>query len=70
MQISNGADKLSIIIPVFNEKDTIEEIVRQVEAVALPLEKEIIIIDDHSTDGTREILKKFSQRPYKIIFRE
>ena len=38
--------KLSIIIPVFNEKETIKEIVRQVEAVALPLEKEIMIIDD------------------------
>lgn len=63
-------NKLSIVIPVFNEENTIKEIVRQVEAVALPLEKEIIIIDDCSTDGTREILKKFNQRQYKIIFRE
>lgn len=63
-------NKLSIVIPVFNEKNTIKEIVRQIEAVALPLEKEIIIIDDCSTDGTREILKKFNQQQYKIIFRE
>ena len=63
-------NKLSIIIPVFNEKNTIKEIVRQVEAVALPLEKEIIIVDDCSTDGTREILKDFNQERYKIILRE
>ena len=63
-------NKLSIIIPVFNEKNTIKEIVRQVEQAELPLEKEIIIIDDCSTDGTREILKDFDQRQYKIIFRE
>jgi len=62
--------KLSIIIPVFNEKDTIKEIVRQVEEVELPLEKEIIIIDDCSTDGTREILREFNEGKYKIIFRE
>lgn len=70
MSTYSGADKLSIIIPVFNEKNTIKEIVRQIEAVALPLEKEIIIIDDRSTDGTREILKDFNQQRYKIIFRE
>jgi len=63
-------NKLSIIIPVFNEKNTIKEIVRQVEAVALPLEKEIIIIDDCSTDGTREILEEFNPGRREIIFKE
>jgi glycosyltransferase involved in cell wall biosynthesis len=63
-------EKLSVIIPVFNEKNTIREIVRQVEAVALPIQKEIIIIDDYSLDGTREILKEFDPQKYKIIFRE
>ena len=63
-------NKLSVVIPVFNEKNTIKEIVRQVEAVRLPLEKEIIIIDDCSTDGTRDILKGFDKSKYKIIFRE
>lgn len=61
--------KLSIVIPVYNEKDTILEILKQVESVDLPLEKEIIIIDDCSTDGTREILKDFSDK-YKIILKE
>jgi dolichol-phosphate mannosyltransferase len=47
--------KLSVIIPVFNEGNTILEVIRRVEAV--PIEKEIIIVDDGSTDGTRELLK-------------
>ena len=53
--------KLSIIIPSYNEKATIEEIIRRVKAVSLPdLEKEIIVVDDGSRDGTRDILKKIS----------
>lgn len=55
--------KLSIIIPVYNEKKTIEEILKQVMAVKIPkINKEIIIVDDKSTDGTREILKKIKKR--------
>lgn len=54
--------KLSIIIPAYNEKNTIEEIIRRVKSVNLPagLEKEIIVVDDGSKDGTREILKTIS----------
>lgn len=47
--------KLSVIMPVYNEVKTIKEIIRRVRNVSL--EKEIIIVDDHSTDGTKEILK-------------
>jgi glycosyltransferase involved in cell wall biosynthesis len=50
---------LSIVIPVYNEKDTIREIIKQVCAVCLP--KELIIIDDCSTDGTKEIIKQLEQ---------
>lgn len=50
--------KLSVIIPSYNERGTIEEIIRRIKAVSLPdLEKEIIVVDDGSKDGTREILK-------------
>jgi len=60
-------NKLSIIIPVYNEKNTILEILREIEAVDLPLEKEVVIIDDCSTDGTRDILNNLDQKKYKII---
>lgn len=47
---------LSVIIPVYNEKLTIDEVLRRVEAV--PVEKEIVVVDDFSTDGTSEILSQ------------
>jgi glycosyltransferase involved in cell wall biosynthesis len=49
-----GAPKLSIVIPVYNERNTIGELVERVRKVAI--DKEIIIVDDGSTDGTRDIL--------------
>lgn len=62
--------KLSIIIPVYNEKNTILEILKKIDQVVFAdCEKEIIIVDDGSTDGTREILKNLGER-YKVIFKE
>ena len=52
--------KLSIVIPVYNERDTIEELVRRVQAVDVNMGKEIIIVDDHSTDGTTQLLQKWA----------
>jgi len=46
--------RLSVVIPVYNEKETVEEIIRRVRAVRIP--KEIIVVDDGSTDGTAEML--------------
>ena len=48
--------KLSVLIPVYNEVNTLEEAVRRVRSVRLP--KEIIVVDDGSTDGSRELLKR------------
>ena len=60
--------KLSVIIPVYNEKDTIVKIIKKVESVRLPnCDKEIIIVDDFSTDGSREIIKKIKGAYAKIL---
>ncbi len=48
--------KLSVIVPVYNERETVREILERVRAVEV--EKEIIVIDDGSTDGTRDILRE------------
>lgn len=59
--------KLSVVIPVYNENPTIAEVLRRVQEV--PLRKEIIVVDDFSTDGTRETLQEYPQLPdLKIIF--
>lgn len=57
--ISDNELLLSVVIPVYNEKETIREIVQRVRAV--PIRKEILITDDCSTDGSREILKEMEQ---------
>lgn len=57
---------LSVVIPVYNEKQWIRELVRRVEAVPIP--KEIILVDDLSTDGTREILKEFEKKGHTVIY--
>src|SRR5579863_7110011 len=49
---------LSVVIPVYNERKTIEEILVRVQAVEI--EKEIVIVDDGSTDGTRDFLQQIS----------
>ncbi|MCP4150453.1 MAG: glycosyltransferase family 2 protein [bacterium] len=50
--------KLSIVVPVFNEEKTVETLVKTVLAVPLSLEKEIVIIDDYSGDGTFDIITR------------
>lgn len=58
---------LSVIMPVYNERATIEKIIQKVQASAFA--KEIIIIDDCSSDGTRELLKQYEGRPeFHIIY--
>lgn len=58
-------------MPCFNEISTIDQIVNRVNKVDIPLDKELVIVDDGSTDGTRDYLNRLrDQDGYKIIFHE
>lgn len=60
-------EKISILIPVYNEKNSLLEILKRVEEVDFGLEKEIILIDDFSTDGTKDL---YSQISHKILYHD
>jgi glycosyltransferase involved in cell wall biosynthesis len=58
---------LSVVMPCYNERETIEEIVRRV--LAVPIRTELIIVDDGSKDGTRDILQNLARElPIKLVF--
>lgn len=60
--------KLTIIVPVYNERNTIKEILRRVRAVDLgEIAKEIIVVDDASTDGSADILKMEEDSTIKVL---
>mgnify|MGYP003960939159 FL=1 len=58
--------KLSIVIPVYNERNTLQTLISKVEAADYT--KEIILIDDYSTDGTRDLLKEYEGRENFQVF--
>ena len=61
--------KLSIVIPIYNERDTLRALISRVEAV--DYEKEIILIDDFSTDVTRDVLKEFESREnFQVLYHD
>jgi glycosyltransferase involved in cell wall biosynthesis len=57
--------KLSVVIPAYNERTLIGELLRRVEAVAIP--KEVIVVDDGSTDGTRDILRDMERASVRVL---
>ncbi len=60
--------KVSVIIPVYNEIATIEDVIKKVLEQAIPTwEREIIAVDDGSTDGTKDVLKKWSKKIQVIM---
>ncbi len=64
--------RLSVVIPIYNEKNTIREIVDRVCSVEVGLEKELVLVDDFSTDGTRDILAELEKEhsDWKFIYQE
>jgi glycosyltransferase involved in cell wall biosynthesis len=59
--------KLSIVIPIYNERETLETLIAKVNAV--DYDKEILLIDDFSTDGTREILKNYENKEnFQVLY--
>lgn len=62
--------KLSIVMPVYNESATIKKAVESVLSVDLPIEKELIVVDDGSRDGTRDILKQITDPRVRIFYHE
>lgn len=57
-----GRQTLSVVIPVYNERGTWQQLVRRVESVRLDMDMEIVLVDDGSSDGTREELHGFEAR--------
>ena len=62
--------KLSVIVPVYDERNTVAEIVRRMRAVDIPLEREFVLVDDGSTDGTREVLGQLTDSTVRVVYHE
>ena len=60
--------KLSVVVPVFNEKATMAEIIDRIRATNLSIE--LIVVDDGSTDGTRDVLKQVSAKIDRLLLQE
>jgi glycosyltransferase involved in cell wall biosynthesis len=73
MQLFMGSEeyyKISVIIPIYNEEKTLNRVIKAVQEIDLPLAKEIIIVDDFSTDGTRSLIEQLPDAGLVKIFHE
>jgi glycosyltransferase involved in cell wall biosynthesis len=73
MTEGHSLETLSIVIPVFNEVNTMKDVIERVREVHLPqiAHREIVIVDDSSTDGTRDLLAPYKdQNDFKIVFHD
>jgi len=59
---------LSIIVPVYNEENTLKTIIKRVQEAPLSLKKQIILVDDCSTDGTKNVMKELESDGIKAVF--
>jgi glycosyltransferase involved in cell wall biosynthesis len=62
-----GYSLLSVIVPVFNERTTVAEVVRRIRAVDLPMPLEVILVDDGSSDGTDKVLTAIGDSTVRVI---
>jgi glycosyltransferase involved in cell wall biosynthesis len=58
---------LSVIVPVYNERNTVAEILRRIRAVEVPLQVEVIVVDDGSTDGTDKVLAALEDSTVRVV---
>ncbi len=58
---------LSVIVPVFNERSTVAEVIRRIRAVDLPVDLEVIVVDDGSSDGTDKVLTALGDSTVRVI---
>ena len=58
---------LSVIVPVYNERNTVGEIIRRMRLVELPIEREIVVVDDGSVDGTDRVLGALEDSTVKVV---
>ena len=67
MTDTNPYTLLSVIVPVFNEHNTVGEIIRRIRAVELPIDLEVVVVDDGSSDGSTQVLKALEDSTVRVI---